>query len=149
MGNLCSLQLAKHRDAGYRGLPWAQSVAQGTKLKATWRHFLQSRGWLNHLNFWNPILKSIYYISRFFASLPPWTRDLQWSLFPSISQIVGLGQTIWADEFWGIWSIFGRNFSTYFGTASPLSMFFINQSLFLKKTRPLYPNPEYLLAIRI
>ena len=30
----------------------------------------------------------------------------------------------WADKFWGI---FGRFISTYFGTASPLSMFSMNQ----------------------
>ena len=36
----------------------------------------------------------------------------------------GLGQTIWADKFWGIWGIFGRFISTHFGTVSPLSMFF-------------------------
>ena len=39
----------------------------------------------------------------------------------------------WADKFWGIWSIFGQFISTHFGTMSPLSMFLINQSLFLQK----------------
>ena len=39
----------------------------------------------------------------------------------------------WADTFWGIWGIFGQLISTHFGTVSPLSMFFINQPLFLKK----------------
>ena len=42
----------------------------------------------------------------------------------------------WADKFWGIWGISGRFISTYFGTVSPLSMFSINQPLFLQKTKP-------------
>ena len=61
------------------------------------------------------------------------TTDAQWSLFSSKSQTFGLGQTIWADKFWGIWGIFGRFISTHFGTVSPLSMFSINQPLFLQK----------------
>ena len=56
------------------------------------------------------------------------------------------GQTIWADKFWGI---FGQFISTHFGKVSPLSMFSINQPLFLQKTKPLYPNPKYLFAIGI
>ena len=34
-------------------------------------------------------------------------------------------------------------------TLSPLSMFSINQSLVLQKTKPLYPNPKYLIGIGI
>ena len=49
----------------------------------------------------------------------------------------------WADKFWGIWGIFGSRF----GTVSPLSMFFINEPLFLQKTKSLYPNPKYLFGI--
>ena len=60
------------------------------------------------------------------------------------SQTFGLGQTTWADKFWGIWGIFGQTISTHFGTVSPLSMFSINQPLFLQKTKPLNPNPKYL-----
>jgi hypothetical protein len=30
------------------------------------------------------------------------------------SQTFGLGQTNWADKFWGIWGIFGRIISTHF-----------------------------------
>ena len=30
----------------------------------------------------------------------------------------GLGQTNWADKFWGIWRIFGQFISTHFGTVS-------------------------------
>ena len=48
------------------------------------------------------------------------------------SQTFGLGQTIWTDIFWGIWGTFGRFISTDFGTLSPLSMFSINQPLFLQ-----------------
>jgi hypothetical protein len=56
----------------------------------------------------------------------------------------GLWQTILADKFW---CIFGRTISTHFGTVSPLSMFSINQPLFLQITKPLYPNPKYLFGI--
>ena len=66
--------------------------------------------------------------------------------FLSKSQIFGLGQTIWADKFWGIWGILGRFISTHFGT---LTMFSINQPLILQKTKPLYPNPKYLFGIGI
>ena len=56
----------------------------------------------------------------------------------------------WIDKSWGIWGIFGRFISTHdFGTVSPLSMFSINQPLFLQKPKPLYPNPKYLLGIGI
>ena len=34
------------------------------------------------------------------------TTDAQWSLFPSKSQTFGLGQTIWADNFWAIWGTY-------------------------------------------
>ena len=61
----------------------------------------------------------------------------------------GLGQTNWADKFWGIWGIFGRFISTHFGTVSPLSMFSIIQPLFLQKTKPLYPHSKYLFGIGI
>ena len=54
------------------------------------------------------------------------------------SKTFGFGQTLWADKFWGIWGIFGRIISTYFGTVSSLSMFSINQPLFLKQKLSLY-----------
>ena len=57
-----------------------------------------------------------------------------------------LGQTFWAEIFWGIWGIFGQNISTHFGTVSFLSMFSITQLLFLQKTKPLYPTPKYLFG---
>ena len=41
----------------------------------------------------------------------------------------------WADKFWGIWSIFGQFISTHFGTVGSLSMFSINQPLFLHKSK--------------
>ena len=34
------------------------------------------------------------------------TTDAQWSLFSLKSRIFGLGQTNWADKFWGIWGYF-------------------------------------------
>jgi hypothetical protein len=44
----------------------------------------------------------------------------------------------WADNlgryiFFGIWGTFGGFISTHFGTVSPLSMFSIDQQLFLQK----------------
>ena len=51
----------------------------------------------------------------------------------------------WADKIWGI---FGQFISTHFGTVSPLSMFSINQPLFLQKTKLLYPNPKYLFGLQ-
>ena len=71
------------------------------------------------------------------------------AFFLSKSQTFGLAQTIWADKFWGIWGIFGQVISTHFGTVSPLSMFFINQLLFLQKTKPLYSNHKYLLDLKL
>ena len=65
-------------------------------------------------------------------------------IFSLKSRIFGLGQTNWADKFWGIWGIFGQTISTNFGTVSSLSMFSIIQTLFLQKTKPLYPHPKYL-----
>jgi hypothetical protein len=61
-------------------------------------------------------------------------------------QTFGLGQTNWAEKDGGIWGIFGQFISTHFHTVSRLSMFFINQPLFLQKTNPLYPNPKYLFG---
>ena len=49
----------------------------------------------------------------------------QMKLFSLKSRTYGLGQTNWADKFWGIWGIFGQTISTHFGTVSPLSMFSI------------------------
>ena len=83
---------------------------------------------------------------KFFRSR---TMDAQWSLFSLKSRTFGLGQTNWADKFWGIWGIFGQTISTHFGTVSPLSMFSIIQPLFLQKTKPLYPHPKYLFGIGI
>ena len=69
--------------------------------------------------------------------------------FLSKSQTFGLGQKNWADKFGGIWGIFARFVSTHFGTLSPLSMFSIDQPLFLQKSKPLYPNAKCLLGIGI
>ena len=57
------------------------------------------------------------------------------------SRTFGLGQTNWADKFWGICGIFGQTISTHIGRVSPLS---IIQPLFVQKTKPLYPLPKYL-----
>ena len=63
----------------------------------------------------------------------PRNTDAQRSLFSPKYQTFGLGQTIWANKFWGIWGIFGQFISTLSGTVSPLSMFFVNQTLVLQK----------------
>ena len=76
-------------------------------------------------------------------------RTLNEALFSSKSQTFGLGQTIWADKFWGIQGCFCQFISTHFGTVSPLSMLSINQSLFLQKTKPLYSDHNYLFGIGI
>jgi hypothetical protein len=55
------------------------------------------------------------------------------ALFSLKSRTFGLGQTNWADKFWGIWDIFSQSTSTHFGTVSPLSMFSIIQPSFLPK----------------
>jgi len=39
----------------------------------------------------------------------------------------------WADKFWDIWGIFGRNIITNFGRVSPLSILSIIQPLFIQK----------------
>ena len=60
-------------------------------------------------------------------------KNTDYEAFFHQSQTFGLGQTIWADKFWGIWGIFSQFISIHFGTVSPLSMFSINQPLFLQK----------------
>ena len=59
-----------------------------------------------------------------------------WSFFQK-SRTFGLGQTFWAETFWGIWGIFGRTISTHFGTVSlcfPLfnHYFYKNLSLYIQ-----------------
>ena len=100
----------------------------------------------NHGNHKNPCLISIWMKQKNIVSFPlkpvssygvawmePRSTDAQWSLFSSKYQFFGLGQTIWADKCWGIWGTFGLFISNHFGTVSPLSMFCINQPLFLQK----------------
>ena len=60
------------------------------------------------------------------------------------SRTFGLGQTFWAENFWGIWGIFGRTISTHFGI---VSMFSIIQQLFLQKTWPGFKNPRKKISI--
>ena len=42
------------------------------------------------------------------------TTDAQLRLFSLKSRIFGLGQTNWADKFWGIWGIFSQSITTHF-----------------------------------
>jgi hypothetical protein len=71
------------------------------------------------------------------------------AFFLSKSQTFGLGQTTWADNFGGIWGIFGWFIGSHLATVSPLSMFSINKPLFLQKPKSLYPDPKYLFGIGI
>ena len=66
------------------------------------------------------------------ATITDYGRQMK-PFFSWKSQTFRLGQTIWADEFWDILGIFGLFINTHFGTVSPLSMFSINQPLFLQK----------------
>ena len=68
------------------------------------------------------------------------TMDAQWSLFFIEIQNFWAGQTNWADKFWGIWGIFGWTISIHFGTVIPLFIFSIIPTIFLQKTKPLYPH---------
>ena len=77
---------------------------------------------LNTICFWQRKAKApsgefhfaSYFSFRPFIHTQPRTKDAQWSLFTSMSQTFGLGQTIWADKFWGIW-----------GTARPRDTLFL------------------------
>ena len=99
-----------------------------------------------YFHFWYVTVESWSKTDRVFRQIEPSkdlalharTMDAQWSLLLSKSQTFGLGQTILADKFRGIWGIFGRLINTCFVTSSPLFMFSINQPLFLQKTKPLY-----------
>jgi hypothetical protein len=64
------------------------------------------------------------------------------------SRTFGLELTNWADKFWGIWGIFDQFISTHFGTVSPLSMFSINQPLFLQKVNLYIHIPNIYLGFR-
>ena len=94
-------------------------------------------------------LKAFRSRCRFSSGSTTRTTDAQRSLFSLKYQTFGLGQAIWADKFWGIWGIYGQFISTNFATVSPLSIFPINQPLFLQKNKPLHPNPKYIFGIGI
>ena len=74
--------------------------------------------------------------------MQPRTTDAQWNLFSSKStkSHLGLGRQYGQMNF----GAFG-----VFLAVSPLSMFSINQPLFLQQTKPLYPNCKYLFGIGI
>jgi hypothetical protein len=55
-------------------------------------------------------------------------------------------------NFWALadnLGVFQQFISTHFGTVSPLSMFSINQSLFIQQTKPLNTNLNYFRGIGI
>ena len=90
----------------------------------------------------------LYFISFFLVSIFLFTDyRLPMKPFSSKFQTFGLGQTIWADIFWGMWGIFGRLISTHFGRVSPLSMFYINQPLFLPKLSLCIQIPNMYLGL--
>ena len=66
-----------------------------------------------------------------------------------ISHTLPAPSFILGSKFWGIWGIFGQFISNHLGTVSRLSMFSLNQPLFLQKTKPSYPYPKYLFDIWI
>jgi hypothetical protein len=66
--------------------------------------------------------KSLYPLGTSLLYNWPWTTDAQWSLFSLKSRYFGLGQTNWADKFWGVWGISGQTISTHVGRVSPLSI---------------------------
>ena len=99
----------------------------------------------NKIGYSNPMFEVRKQILRFTSFSPrsfkkeilwpslliPRTMDDQWSLFPLKFRTFGLGQTNWADKFWGIWGIFSQFISTQFGVVSPLSILSINEPLFV------------------
>ena len=64
--------------------------------------------------------------------------------FLSKYQIFWLGQTIWANKFWGI---FDRFISTHFGTVWVPCPCFPLINHYFWKTKPLYPNPNIYLGL--
>ena len=73
------------------------------------------------------------------------------AFFQRNPKLLGLGRQIGQINFWALVGdiFFGQFISTHFGAVSLLSMFSIIQSLFLQKTKLLYPHPKYLLGIGI
>ena len=96
----------------------------------------------------SPLFRSRPCHQIYMTSNKGYKSTVQWSLFSLKSRTFRLGQTNWADKFWGIWGIFGKTISTHFGTVSPLAMFSIIQPLFLQKNKPLYPHPNKYLGLR-
>ena len=95
--------------------------------------FVKIFGWMNETLFFLSFLNAV-------------TMDYGRQVKPFFSEISNFWA--WADKFWGIWGIFSQTISTHFGTLSPLSMFSINQPLFLQK-KPLYLHLNYLFGIGI
>ena len=116
---------------------WAKNTfwADQNKQPISWNKFRIHKFRIGCLIWWTSYLACNCGLkrSKFCLSVSTRTTDAQWNLFSLKSQKFVLGQIILADKFWGIWGIFGRFISTHFGTMSPLSMFFINQPLFLLK----------------
>ena len=69
--------------------------------------------------------------------------------FSSKSQTFGLGQTIWADTFWGIWGIFGQFINTHFVTVQwvPCPFFPLINHHFYKKLSLYIRIPNIYLGL--
>ena len=65
------------------------------------------------------------------------------AFFHQSPKLLSLGRKFGKINFWAF-GLFLADLS-----ATILSMFSINQQLFLQKTKPLYPNPKYLFGIGI
>ena len=113
----------------------------------------------NKIGYSNPMFEVRKQILRFTSFSPrsfkkeilwpslliPRTMDDQWSLFPLKFRTFGLGQTNWADKFWGIWGIFSQTISTHFSTVSPLIMFFRYSTIIsTKKLSLLSPSQIFI-----
>ena len=74
------------------------------------------------------------------------TTDAQGSLFHRNPKLLGLGRQF-GQTIFGAFGVFSANLLAPILVLSPLSMFSIIPLLFLQKTKPLYPNPKYLLGL--
>ena len=66
----------------------------------------------------------------------------------SKSQTFGLGQTNWADKFWGIFRYFRPNYQQPFWYSESLvHVFHYSTIISTKNMKPLYPHPKYTFGI--
>ena len=88
--------------------------------------------------------------SRYMSMI--WDTDYERPMMPFFRwnpKLLNLGRQIGQISFGAFGEFSAELLSTHFGTVSPLSIFSIIQSLFLKKTKLLYSHPKYLFGIGI